>query len=140
MFRANDDRKETMMKNKRLLLLALLLATALLVVACTPQQTPATPTPAPVVTDAPAAEEPAAEEKALELTVEELAKFNGKDGQPAYIAVDGIIYDVSNHPAWKDGGHNGFEAGKDLTTEIKEKSPHGVGKLTEAVEVGKLVP
>lgn len=135
------------MKNKRLLMLALLLATALLVAACTPAAPQATPEP----TAAPAAEEPAAEEPAdetagdeesalLELTEEELAKFNGKDGQPAYIAVDGVIYDVSNHPAWKEGGHNGYEAGKDLTTEIKEKSPHGVGKLTEATEVGKLVP
>ena len=31
--------------------------------------------------------DPAKEE--LVLTLEELAKYNGKDGQPAYIAVDG---------------------------------------------------
>ena len=72
------------------------------------------------------------------LTLEELARFNGKDGQPAYIAVDGIIYDVTESRAWKDGMHNGFEAGKDLTEEIKTVSPHGIGKLEGITQVGKL--
>lgn len=131
------------MKPKKLLLIIGLLAVSLTLAACAPKPPAATATPAVTeapVTEAPATEAPAATEAAgLELTAEELAKYNGKDGQPAYIAVDGIVYDVSNHPAWKDGGHNGFEAGKDLTEEIKTKSPHGVSKLTEAVEVGKLV-
>ncbi|NCB35477.1 MAG: hypothetical protein EOM58_05470 [Clostridia bacterium] len=74
----------------------------------------------------------------LELTLEELVKYNGKDGQPAYIAVDGIIYDVTESRAWKDGMHNGFEAGKDLTEEIKTVSPHGIGKLEGITQVGKL--
>ena len=74
----------------------------------------------------------------LELTLEELAKYNGKDGQRAYIAVDGIIYDVTDSRAWKDGQHNGFEAGKDLTEEIKTLSPHGVGKLEGITQIGKL--
>lgn len=56
---------------------------------------------------------------------EELAKYNGQDGQPAYVAVDGVVYDVTNYPLWKDGKHNGNTAGVDLTSVIKEKSPHG---------------
>lgn len=75
----------------------------------------------------------------LELTLEELSKFNGKDGNKAYVAVDGIIYDVTDSPAWKNGGHNGFEAGKDLTEPIKNVSPHGVVKLENVPEVGRLV-
>lgn len=74
----------------------------------------------------------------LELTLEELAKYNGKDGQKAYIAVDGVIYDVTEHPAWKNGGHNGFEAGQDLTEAIRTKSPHGVSKLDGLTAVGSL--
>jgi len=74
----------------------------------------------------------------IELTLEELAHFNGKDGMRAFVAVDGIIYDMTDSPAWKDGEHNGNLAGKDLTKEIKEDSPHGIGKLENVVEVGKI--
>lgn len=74
----------------------------------------------------------------LELTLEELAKYNGQNGQPAYIAVDGIIYDVSNVAPWKGGLHNGFTAGKDLTSEIKTISPHGVSKLNLVPKIGKI--
>lgn len=72
-------------------------------------------------------------------TIEELSTYNGKDGNPAYIAVDGIVYDVTNVSQWKNGMHNGFEAGKDLTEEIKTISPHGISKLKSVPVVGKLV-
>ena len=75
----------------------------------------------------------------LELTLAELATYNGKDGQPAYIAVDGVVYDVTESDAWKNGKHNGFEAGKDLTEEIKNQSPHGVSKLEGVTAIGVIV-
>lgn len=79
-----------------------------------------------------------AEKPALELTLKELSKFNGKNGQPAYIAVNGIIYDVSALPLWKGGTHQKtYEAGNDLSEAIK-KSPHGTSTLKRAVVVGKL--
>lgn len=54
----------------------------------------------------------------------ELKQYNGKDGKPAYVfAVDGIVYDVSASDKWKNGDHNGFETGNDLTDEIKNVSP-----------------
>jgi predicted heme/steroid binding protein len=53
--------------------------------------------------------------------------------------VDGVIYDVTNVPQWSNGGHNGFTAGKDLTEEIKNVSPHGVSKLQGLPVVGKLI-
>lgn len=71
-------------------------------------------------------------------TLEELSKYNGKDGNSAYIAIDGIVYDVTNVRAWNSGDHNGFEAGNDLTTQIKEMSPHGTSKLRGLPVVGKL--
>lgn len=80
-----------------------------------------------------------AENGTLELTLAELAKYNGKDGQPAYVAVDGVIYDVSAYPKWKNGDHNGYSAGNDLTEIIKTKSPHGVAKLKGVPVVGKLI-
>jgi predicted heme/steroid binding protein len=81
----------------------------------------------------------ASAEGQLELTLEELADYDGTDGKPAYIAVDGIIYDVTNSGPWSKGTHNGYSAGKDLTKEIKEVSPHGVSKLGNVEAVGILV-
>ncbi|MGM0379503.1 MAG: cytochrome b5 domain-containing protein [Bacillota bacterium] len=75
----------------------------------------------------------------IELTSEELSKYDGKDGSKAYVAVDGIIYDVTSLNAWQNGMHNGVTAGKDLTDEIKNDSPHGTSKLSKAKKVGKLV-
>lgn len=72
-------------------------------------------------------------------TINELSTYNGKNGNSAYIAVDEIVYDVTNVSQWKNGTHNGFEAGKDLTDEIKTISPHGISKLKSIPVVGKLV-
>ena len=75
----------------------------------------------------------------LELTLDQLKQFDGKNGSPAYVAVDGILYDVSNVGPWKNGDHNGYSAGNDLTDIIKNKSPHGVKNLEGLPIVGKLV-
>lgn len=82
------------------------------------------------------------EPEVLELTLEELAKYNGQDGNPAYVAVDGTIYDVTDSPKWSKGKHRsvkGVEAGNDLTEKIKSLSPHGTGILEDYPIVGKLI-
>jgi predicted heme/steroid binding protein len=81
---------------------------------------------------------PAANTDEKTFTLDELLLYDGTNGMPAYIAVDGVVYDVTNVPQWKGGLHNGFTAGHDLTTEIKTISPHGVSKLTGIPVVGKL--
>jgi predicted heme/steroid binding protein len=75
----------------------------------------------------------------IELTLEELARYDGQNGNPAYIAVDGKIYDVTDDPNWSGGGHNGFLAGQDLTEEIAAASPHGTSVLSGVPQVGILV-
>ena len=73
-------------------------------------------------------------------TLEELSQYNGKDGQPAYVAVDGVVYDVTNVEAWKDGEHKlGLTAGNELTEEITNPSPHGLKVLEGLPIVGELV-
>jgi len=71
-------------------------------------------------------------------TLEELSTYHGLDGKPAYVAVDGVVYDFTNLGAWRNGKHNGFNAGKDLTDEILNVSPHGVKNLEGVPIVGSL--
>ncbi len=73
-----------------------------------------------------------------EFTLQELSEYNGKNGNPAYIAYDGVVYDVSNHPRWKSGTHNGQKAGTDITDAIK-RAPHGASKIKGLPVVGQLV-
>jgi predicted heme/steroid binding protein len=68
---------------------------------------------------------------------EELAQYNGKDGNPAYIAVDGTVYDVTDVPQWKDGMHaDEYEAGKDVTQELNTQAPHSASKMDGVPIVG----
>lgn len=72
-------------------------------------------------------------------TLEELSQYTGKNGAKAYVAVDGVVYDVTDVPAWKNGEHkNGLTAGKDLSKEILS-SPHGKRVLENLPVVGELV-
>lgn len=72
-------------------------------------------------------------------TSEELAKYDGKNGEPAYVAVNGVVYDVSDVDKWANGEHfEGLTAGKDLTKEIMEDSPHGLSVLDNLPIVGTL--
>ena len=70
-------------------------------------------------------------------TLSELKQYNGKNGNPAYIAVSGIVYDVTNAAQWSGGAHHGYSAGQDLTQAIKQ-SPHGASVLKNLPVVGKL--
>jgi predicted heme/steroid binding protein len=75
----------------------------------------------------------------LRLTLEQLKEFDGSLGKKAYIAVDGIIYDVTGNRYWFLGNHNGFKAGRDLTYEIDNLSPHGRANLARVPRVGVIV-
>ena len=58
------------------------------------------------------------------MTLEKLKQYNGKNGQKAYIAYKGNVYDVSSSPLWKNGIHQKMhEAGLDLTN-LMENAPH----------------
>lgn len=67
----------------------------------------------------------------------ELAKYNGKDGNEAYVAIDGVVYDVTNIKGWKNGEHHGLTAGKDLSEAI-ERAPHKKNVLKKLSKVGVL--
>lgn len=58
-----------------------------------------------------------------EFTIDELSNYDGSKGKNAYVAVNGIVYDVSLQAKWGGGTHFGLYAGKDLTS--KFMSCHG---------------
>ena len=80
-------------------------------------------------------------DKKLTLTSEELRYFDGQDGRPSYVAVDGIIYNLTQSRLWRGGVHDPSEgqakAGEDLSEVIK-KSPHGKMILQGFPVVGSL--
>jgi predicted heme/steroid binding protein len=72
------------------------------------------------------------------LSKEELARYNGKNGAPAYIAYKGKVYDASDSFQWKDGRHQVVHnAAKDLTDAL-EQAPHGADMLERLPMVGTL--
>jgi len=74
-------------------------------------------------------------EKVKTFTAATLAKYNGQNGNPAYIAVNGKVYDVSNTQGWSNGSHQGYPSGKDYSKEIKN-SPHGTSVLAGLAIIG----
>ncbi|PLX89146.1 MAG: cytochrome B5 [Desulfuromonas sp.] len=72
------------------------------------------------------------------MTETELKNFHGKNGQPAYVAVSGVIYDVSASPMWQDGNHvDQHQAGSDLTEALKS-APHVRSLIERFPVVGQL--
>jgi predicted heme/steroid binding protein/uncharacterized membrane protein len=75
-----------------------------------------------------------------QLTRRELKEFNGKAGEPTYVAFKGKVYDLSGSRLWVDGTHlKRHFAGDDLSEHIIN-APHGqevlrgfpvIGELTE---------
>ncbi|MCX7918472.1 MAG: cytochrome B5 [bacterium] len=73
-----------------------------------------------------------------QFTRAELAKFDGTNGQPCYIAYQGKVYDVTNNPNFSDGSHYGHQTAVDLTAEFEE-APHGEEVFDRLPVVGELI-
>jgi membrane-associated progesterone receptor component len=101
----------------------------------TSQTTSTSPTTPPSSTSTTSAGEPT-------FTLDDLAQFDGKDGRAAYVAVDGVVYDLTGSRSWPDGNHSrcslGAVAGKDLSEEIKSAPSNMRALLAMAPIVGKM--
>ena len=86
----------------------------------------------------PEADFPSDEEQRT-FTTEELADYNGSNGKPAYVAVDGIVYDVSSVIRWAGGRHFGLQAGRDLTSPFMGCHQGIMGRLDQLPKVGTLI-
>lgn len=102
-----------------------------------PTQTPTQfPTTIPQPTGQP--QQPSAQNQQT-FTREQLAQYNGKNGRPAYVAVNGIVYNVTNNAAWSAATHFGLEAGKDWTQEFASCHAAEQWILNTLTPVGRLV-
>ena len=73
-----------------------------------------------------------------EFSLKELKRYNGKVGNRAYVAYDGVIYDLTDSFLWQDGKHQVIHyAGEDLTDGL-DKAPHGIDFLKRFPVIGKL--
>ncbi|RDE13878.1 MAG: cytochrome B5 [Candidatus Thorarchaeota archaeon] len=71
------------------------------------------------------------------ITQEELRKHDGIRGS-AWVAHEGVVYDVSKSFQWIRGKHQDAHlAGLDLTSELKD-APHGPEMVTKLPRVGRL--
>ena len=71
-------------------------------------------------------------------TLDDLAQFDGSDGRGAYVAVDGVVYDVSASARWSGGRHSacnlGAMAGQDLS-ELIARAPGNMRSLLAKMPV-----
>lgn len=73
-----------------------------------------------------------------EFDAEELAGFNGENGNPIYVAYNGKVYDVSGSKLWRNGQHmKRHRSGSDLTADI-QAAPHESDVLERYPQVGTL--
>lgn len=108
---------------------AILLSALLLLAGCSATVNPAPQTP-------PTSDQTG--QTKSQFTLSELALYNGKNGAKAYIAISGIVYDVTNVAQWRNGSHNGYKAGVDLTVAFAN-SPHSASILSGLTVIGTLV-
>lgn len=50
-----------------------------------------------------------------EFTMEELSKYDGKNGNRALVAIYGTVYDVADITKWEEGYHFGVKAGTEAS-------------------------
>jgi predicted heme/steroid binding protein len=133
-----------MKKNNKAKMITLLLGAGLLFGACGTTQATTTDkastsaSASSAVSSAETASSSSTQSNAQTFTLDELAQYDGKNGNDAYVAVDGIVYDVTNAAKWQNGSHYGIQAGTDCTTAIS-RSPHGSSVLDGLPIVGTLV-
>ena len=75
-----------------------------------------------------------------QLTRQQLSKFDGREGRPAYVAYKGKVYDVTGSFLWMGGRHQALHrAGEDLT-DVLDTAPHGEDLLERVPFIGMLIP
>ncbi len=72
-----------------------------------------------------------------EFTKSQLALRNGQDKPQIWVALYGVIYEVTDSRLWKNGKHYEHWAGQDLTDELKD-APHTEKVFEKFKAIGRL--
>jgi len=72
-------------------------------------------------------------------TPTQLALRNGQDKPQVWVALNGVIYEVTLSRLWRNGKHYEHWAGQDLTDELKD-APHTEKVFDKFKPVGRLLP
>ncbi|KAH9900142.1 cytochrome b5 [Xylariomycetidae sp. FL2044] len=56
------------------------------------------------------------------ISLEALSQANGTEGQKAYVAIKGKVYDVTGNPAYQEGGSYHVFVGKDASRALAKTS------------------
>jgi predicted heme/steroid binding protein len=70
-------------------------------------------------------------------TKSQLALRNGQDKPEIWVALEGVIYDVTKSRLWREGKHYEHWAGQDLTDELKD-APHNEKVFDKFKVIGRL--
>ncbi len=71
-------------------------------------------------------------------TLSELATYTGSNGSTAYMAINGIVYDVTHAENFSNGRHEGMQLGGTDATLAFASSPHPESILSTLTIVGTL--
>jgi predicted heme/steroid binding protein len=74
-------------------------------------------------------------------TLEELSYYTGQGGYPAYVALNGIVFNMTDIPTWGAGTHFGMVAGTDVTARANACGYHDLSYIMRILPtVGYLIP
>lgn len=71
-------------------------------------------------------------------TKEELAQYDGRNGNPVYVGYKGKMYDVSKSFLWRGGTHQAFHRASMNLTDALKQAPHSEEVLKKFPIVGTL--
>lgn len=61
--------------------------------------------------------------------------YNGENGRPCYVSANGIVFDVTNCPAWNSGHHFSLTPGQDYSTHFTKYHCNDILGMSQKVPI-----
>ena len=75
----------------------------------------------------------------IEFSTADLKRYYGTNGQPAYVVIKGMVYDVTDTDFWKNGSKNQSISAGDDVTDLVQKAPDKNNVTNSLRIVGKVI-